>query len=163
MVVIEIIKGNLLDSARVEGEWYIAQQCNCNTKKPHGLSETISKQWPYADPYQTRIGGPDTPGTVVTMKPADRDDGPIVLCLMAQWGPSKPGSFSRYYPNTYKDTRDNRKEWFRECLEVLDDMIPSDEVVNMPFQIGCGLAGGKWPDYLEMLKSCKTHIRIWQL
>lgn len=167
MVVVETIRGDVLRSKPASGKWFIAQQCNCNTRKPHGLSDTIAKRWPYADPYGTRGGGPDTPGTIVVMEPPNpcraNDDAPTVLCLMAQWGPSKPGAYSHVYPRTYQDTYSNRKKWFAECLTVLDDLIPPDQTVNIPFQIGCGLAGGKWTEYLDMLESCQTRIRIWQL
>jgi hypothetical protein len=160
MVVLEIVKGDLLNSKPATGIWYIAQQCNCNTKKSRGLSEVISKRWKYADLYRTRQGS-GTPGTIVIMEPPH--DGPTVLCLMAQWGPSKPGSYSSHYPQTYNDTYVDRKEWFLACLKAMDDLIPPNEVVNIPFQIGCGLAGGKWPEYLKMLESCQTQVRIWQL
>jgi len=143
MVVVEIVKGNLLHSNYKSDKWYIAQQCNCNTVKPHGLSQTIADKWSYGDPYRTRGKEPDVPGTIVFLNPnTDKPDSPTILCLMAQWGPSKPGRFSKHYPKTYKDTYSDRRQWFQECLDVMDQEIPSDQIVNFPYQIGCGLAGG---------------------
>lgn len=164
MVVIETVKGDLLLSKKPGQKWYIAQQSNCNSRKPHGLSQSIVDKWSYANPYGTRGKEPDVPGTVIFMEPSVEDSNlPIVLCLMAQWGPSKPGAYSHRYPRTYRDTKENRKEWFRTCLVALDQNIPADQIVNVPYCIGCGLAGGNWNDYKKMLQDCKTQFRIWQL
>lgn len=160
MVIIANVRGDLLDSKPISGQWYIAQQTNCNTKKPYGLSDAIAKKWSYANPYGNP---PDTPGSVVILEPPAGRVGPIVLCLMAQWGPSKPNAYSNRYPRTYIDSYDNRKQWFRECLSCLDDEIPESEAVCFPFQIGCGLAGGKWLDYQKMLEDCRTQVIIYQL
>jgi len=163
MVIIATVRGDLLDSKPISGQWYIAQQTNCNTKTPHGLSDAIAKKWSYANPYGNRGSQPDTPGSVVILEPPVGRVGPTVLCLMAQWSPSKPNAYSNRYPRTYKDSYDNRKQWFRECLSCLDDEIPDSEVVCFPYQIGCGLAGGKWADYQNMLEDCQTQVIIYQL
>jgi len=164
MVIIATVRGDLLNSKPISGHWYIAQQCNCNTKTPYGLSDAIAKKWRYANPYNNRRSQPDIPGSVVILEPpADPATGPTVLCLMAQWGPSKPRAYSNRYPRTYEDTYDNRKRWFQDCLERLDDEIPDSEVVCFPYQIGCGLAGGKWTEYQKMLEDCQTQVIIYQL
>jgi O-acetyl-ADP-ribose deacetylase (regulator of RNase III) len=168
MVILGTITGNLLDAT----EKYIAQQCNCVTVKPHGLSKSIAERWPYhGNVYAERSAksantaqDPDQPGSVVITEPERSDSAqPILLHMMAQWTPSKPCSYSRYYPDTYKDTRANREMWFQQCLDILDAECPADSVVAMPDHIGCGLAGGNWNTYKAMLSKCSTKIRIYKL
>ena len=81
--------------------------------------------------------------------------------MFAQWTPSKVGAYNRYYPKTYTDTTHNRQRWFRECLEALDAL--GLDRVAMPYKIGCGLAGGFWPDYETMLNKAKTNIVLYRL
>jgi len=163
MVIIQTINKNILDSK----ELYIAQQCNCNTIKSHGLSNTIANHFgPWADPYSRRTKKgpnsttlPDTPGKIVMLK---KQNHPLhILCLMAQWLPGKPGRYASCYPKTYIDTYENRKIWFQNCLDIMDKQNYGR--VAMPYGIGCGLAGGKWEDYEKMLTECKTEIILYKI
>lgn len=82
--------------------------------------------------------------------------------MMAQWAPGKPNKWSRYYPDTYDDSYSSRHVWFKQCLDALDDVV-KDDVVAMPFFIGCGLAGGNWLKYREILEKCKTMVRLYDI
>lgn len=165
MVVIETKKGDLLDAT----ESYICQQCNCVTIKSHGLSKSISDKYSYGDPYKNRskktantTSQPDTPGTIVKLQhPKEPNNHHIILCFMAQWGPSKPNRYKHYYSSTYEDNYENRKKWFKECLDILDKTKYG--LVAMPYGIGCGLAGGIWNEYKKMLDECSTKIVLYQL
>ena len=165
MVIIKILKGDLLNAK----ETYICQQCNCVTIKSHGLSKYISDKYNWANPYKIRpkksentTSQPDEPGTIVSLEHPDIPEKyPIILCLMGQWCPGKPGIYNKYYPNKYDDTYKNRKKWFQECLDILDEH--NYETVAIPYGIGCGLAGGKWNEYKKMLEECNTKIVIYQL
>lgn len=163
MVIIDQIDGDLLEAE----EKYIAQQCNCVTVTAHGLSKAIAARFPHGNVYGKRRKHsrntaltPDEPGTVVV---AEREDQPTLLHMMAQWTPSKAGAYNSFYPKTYVDTRQNRVLWFSQCLKVLSDTVPKEEVVAMPYGIGCGLAGGDWEVYKKMLQSCPTKIRLYRL
>lgn len=164
MVIISEIRGDLLDAK----ERYIAQQCNCVTVRPHGLSKSIADRWSHGDVYAGRSARsrntaqkPDVPGSVVITENGPNE--PILLHMMAQWTPSKPCSYSKYYPSTYKDTIVNRKIWFQECLHALEEHVPSDEYIAMPFRIGCGLAGGNWIEYRKMLEDTTCKIVLYRL
>lgn len=165
-MIIDIINGDLLDAT----ESYIAQQTNCNTVTAHGLSKSIAQRWKHGDVYSQRsrkgqrnaAAEPDEPGSVVITEPGPGSSGPIILHMMAQWTPGKAGAYNRYYPKTYQDTARNREGWFLECLNILDDEVPKGQVVAMPYCIGCGLAGGKWETYKNMLESCITKIRLYR-
>jgi len=161
-MILEIKKGDLLKAT----EKYLAQQNNCNTIKAHGLSQTIKDKYPWADPYGRRkkksnnsTSEPDTPGTVLEM--SDEKSYHTVLCLMAQWLPGSPYKFAKYYSNTFDDSYENRKKWFQQCLDILDEKY--HEPIAMPYNIGCGLAGGDWKDYEEMLKKAKSKFVLYRI
>jgi hypothetical protein len=123
MVIVGTINGDLLNAK----EPYVAQQCNCVTVTPHGLSKSIATKWKHGDVYSGRskksrntTQDPDEPGSLVITTPDKDTSAPILLHLMAQWTPSKPNTYNRYYPKTHKDTSKNRIEWFQQCLDLLD-------------------------------------------
>lgn len=161
MTIIEVIEGDLLES----NEHYIAQQCNCVTTKPHGLSQSIAKKYPWANIYAQRCARsantalkPSIPGTIdISTSPNGETR---IIHLYAQWTSGKSGSYNRYYPETFNDTMQNRISWFRLCLEHLDQL--QLHRVAMPYGIGCGLAGGDWPTYQSMLDLCKTNIVLYR-
>ena len=163
MVIVKIINGDIIDSECK----YIAHQCNCNTVKAHGLSKTIATKWPWADVYSKRVQigtrnaavNPSIPGTIelITNENANK----TVICLFAQWAPGKSGDYAGYYPKTYNDTKENRLTWFKECMTKVDE-LNIDEIA-MPYKIGCGLAGGEWKTYEQILKSAKTKIVLYSI
>jgi O-acetyl-ADP-ribose deacetylase (regulator of RNase III) len=159
MVIIKIVNGDITETDCK----YIAHQCNCNTVKSHGLSKTIATKWPWADVYSKRvqIGArnattqPSIPGTIELLTNGDI----TVICLFAQWAPGKCGDYAKYYPKTYVDTVENRLSWFKECISKIDD-LNLDEI-TMPFKIGCGLAGGDWKIYEQILQDARTKIILY--
>jgi hypothetical protein len=171
MPIVSEVAGDLLDAK----EKFIAQQCNCLTVRSHGLSAVIATRFKWADPYSGRasVGGKrncalpsarDAPGSVrVFSAPKDEKASFKVLCLFAQWAPGKPGVFAKYYPRIHDDTYENRFKWFKECLKELDDNEDIDSPVALPYQIGCGLAGGDWSRYAKALEDAKTEFVIYNL
>lgn len=135
-----IKNANLLDAT----EDFICHQCNCVTTTPYGLSAQIFQKFPYANTYAQRISNPSSrnfarldtqsvPGTIdVTGK---------VINIYAQYGPGKPNSFN--------DTYEQRKTWFKNCLNHIATLKPKS--LAFPYNIGCGLAGGVWSEYEAML------------
>jgi len=162
MVIIKKIAGDITETECK----YIAQQCNCNTVKSHGLSKTLADKWPWADVYSKRVAigsrnatiAPSIPGTIDLVSNEDKTK--FVICLYAQWAPGKPGDYARYYPKTYSDTSENRIMWFKECIARIDE-LKLDEIA-MPYKIGCGLAGGNWKIYEKILQDAKTHIIMYK-
>lgn len=168
MPIIEIVNGNLLDAS----EPYIAQQCNCCTVKSHGLSASISKEFPWADVYKRRkLSGKNKkerkitiPGTIeIDSCPSDNLK---VIHMFAQYSPGKPNSFSRYYKDddieAIKDSFIDRQKYFKECLDLIDN-DPNITIVAMPYLIGCGLAGGSWSDYEKLLNDSVTDIVLYKI
>ena len=86
-----------------------------------------------------------------------------VICMFAQWCPGKPGVYSHYYPSDYDDTVVNRFAWFKQCLVKIDEDDKIDGPVAMPYNIGCGLAGGYWPAYRKALDEVETDVILYKL
>src|SRR6478672_1386642 len=97
-----IVRGDLLTSTCDA----IVQHCNCVTIIPHGLSATIATKFPYADIYSTRTAqsrntatpaSRGSPGDLVLCWPLDGQTGPVVVCLMSQICPGRPGQWAERY------------------------------------------------------------------
>lgn len=155
----KIIEGDLLNCKEV----YIVQQCNCLTVYPHGLSKSIADKFPWADPYSSRTKVPGRnlavqedrpqPGTIkILTSPKNISEIPKnVICMFAQWGPGTPLKFTSY-PDYKIDTRENREKWFQECLDKIAGIKDSGiKELAFPYKIGCGLAGGNWSRYRNMI------------
>jgi O-acetyl-ADP-ribose deacetylase (regulator of RNase III) len=121
----EEIKGNLLNSKTT----YIAHQCNCVSTLSSGLAQSIFCKYPYANTYTTKR----TPGTISVHR--------NVINMYAQIYPGKSK-----YPN---DTPDLRIQYFKSCLNEISKL--KGESIAFPYNIGCGLAGGDWQKYKQLI------------
>lgn len=145
----------------------IVQQCNCVTVKSHGLAQSIKEKYPYGDIYSRRkkrsenqVKTPDTPGKTVICKPENNLSEPHIACLLAQFYPGKAGNYySKYYKYEGLDIDDsnkNRVKWFEKALIDLEEQLKKDYTyikdIAFPYQIGCGLAGGQWKNYISLIK-----------
>src|SRR5579862_2431257 len=141
-------------------EEYIVHQCNCVTTTTAGLATAISKQFPFANPYSNRRPDPNRPSRCQqedAAKPGTRQiwrsedgKGPAFIGLYAQYGPGRPS-------NKDHDTAKDREEWFKKCLELIDE-VKGVKSIALPWQIGCGLAGGRWATYEKIIKDwAETH------
>ena len=135
----------------------IIQQCNCISRKPHGLSQQINNRFDYCKMYINRPGkSPNTatvpaiPGTIEIWK----GNGPDIICLLAQYGMGKPGSFG----NTIPDTPELRLKWFAEALNRIDEK--EYKSLAVPWKIGCGLAGGSWDLYQPLIEELDRRIPV---
>ena len=149
-------------------EIYILQQCNCLTVTSHGLSKTLADHFDHGDAYKDRrrvgrrnLAIPEdrsVPGTVTIL---DGDSGPSIICVYGQYRPGKTNS--RYsYPTEYPDTLSDRLKYFEECLDGLIEFFGEETsecpTIAVPFNIGCGLAGGRWDRYLALLNT--FHLQL---
>ncbi len=119
----------------------LAQQCNCTSKRPMGLSTSIFQAFPLANIYRGRTKD-STPGTIVVSS-----TNPRIINILAQYHPGKPRG---------DDTAQQRLLWFRQALQELGRYHFAS--VAFPGKIGCGLAGGDWNRYHEELANfARTH------
>ena len=147
--------GDLLDAE----EEYILQQCDCVACKPHGLSAAIEKKFPFADPYSRRrsLGQRNfavkedqpNPGSIQLLE--HEDCSKTVICMYAQYGMGTPYNHTNKGSKAIPDSFQLRQEWFKLCLEQVAEQVAPGSTLAMPFQIGCGLAGGDWKVYNQMI------------
>ena len=134
-------KGDLLD-IRGSGRM-ICHQTNCTSTRAAGLAASIFKEYPWADSYKDRDRR--ELGTVDFMHGRNVND-PIVAGLNAQYYPGR---------SSKGDSYGDRIEAFRECLRVLYHYDCNH--IYFPHGIGCGLAGGEWDHYLELIELYASH------
>jgi len=166
MTVTEYILGDVL----LAKENFIAQQCNCLSVRPHGLSQSIATKYPHGDAYARRR--PTAPGRNTACIEDRPEPGsllvlagtPNVVCLFAQWAPgSTTSQWIRRYPfrGDSAETREEREKWFGDAILRLDEHN-LQEPVAVPERIGCGLAGGNWSTYLSVLEKASTDFVIYK-
>lgn len=154
--LIQCVDGDLLS---VEAD-FIVQQCNCLTVRAHGLSDSIARALG-VDPYATRraVGRRNLAIEADRSVPGTIQVAGRVVNLFGQW---RPGAIGTPYFDSYPESPDGREtaalrlQWFRAGLAALKRRIDCAQcavTVAFPFQIGCGLAKGKWSDYEAAIAS----------
>jgi len=149
--MIQIMTGDLLKAE----EQFIAHQCNCVTTRGAHLSAAMFARFPHADIYRCRDRRkPDEPGTIIVRggKPGER----LVINMLAQLCPGRP-----VVADDPRDGYAARQEYFRACLQKVAE-IKGIQSVAFPYQVGCGLAGGSWPVYYNLLQefASRTPARV---
>ncbi len=154
-MALQMKEGDLLNAT----EDYIVQQCCCTACRPHGLSQSIAKQFKHGNVYALRkpiAPGKNTarpedrpvPGTAIIL--GDGQTGRYIACLFAQYAMGKPGKYESF---GVPDTEEDRLQYFQQALEDLSSKIPETSSLAFPCRIGCGLAGGNWARYRKILEN----------
>jgi hypothetical protein len=129
-------------------EPFLIHQCNCVSKGARGLAKSLFQAFPAANVYARRAG-PSTPGGIDL---AAASPALTVVGLFAQYRAGDPA------PLGQEDSAAARLAWFSQGLEAFAARagLPHPPTrtthVAMPYLIGCGLAGGHWPDYLAAIE-----------
>lgn len=132
----------------------IAHQCNCKTRgEAKGVAAIIHSSYPYADVYRqegtVRLpgravfhGGTTAAGSLQNFSNLK----PLVVSLFGQLYPGRPGA-------SY-DTEELRLGWMQQALHEMAEGLKKHRAphVAVPYRMGCGLAGGKWSNYIYLLK-----------
>lgn len=161
--MIHLINNSLLNAE----EQYIAHQCNCVSTNAAGLASAIFGQFPHANSYLERIDSnaktikslgdgqvvvkqvngnvADTMGTIKIF--GNGKDERYVINMFAQFFPGKTQQ-----PFSNRDGIRARERAFENCLQHIAK-LPNLKSIAFPHRIGCGLAGGDWDVYIEMLKT----------
>lgn len=135
-------------------ELYLIHQCNCISISAKGLAKTIFELYPEANTYINPQFKREV-GTISCHKISTTDKTIINIYAQRYPGISK-----------YNDTTNQRIIWFKSCLNLISE-IPNIQSIAVPYKIGCGLAGGNWEKYLDILnnfvKDNKIDIIIYKL
>lgn len=147
--------GDLLKILDVDA---IVHQVNCLCVRAHGLSKQIVEKFPWSNIYSQRQAEGNKnlaverdrgiPGTIKIFK-SPVFLRPDIICFLSQWNFGTPDQSYRNIP-PHADTRRSRLNWFRECLTQLENH--NITTVGIPWQIGCGLGGGDWNTYFELME-----------
>ena len=143
---VKVVTGNILDCQ----EEVIFHQCNCVSTEVKGLAESLFEKYPYSNTYKNRTQNKSVPGTV-DVCPGDK----III-----------NAYAQYYPGRAKYANDNqtkRIEFFNNCLnQLLSIESITGKDIAMPYNIGCGMAGGDWQTYYDIICqfSLKNNINI---
>lgn len=154
-MIAQMVKGDLLDAK----EKYIAHQCNAVTNQAGGLAYYIFKKFPHSDiykhrPFPYKAVGDDFPGHCIIKGDGKKDR--FVVNMIAQYYPGSPTNII-----SLLDGLQVREGYFNTCLKQLLHM-PDVESIAFPYKIGCGLAGGNWVNYLNMLESFAIELKYLQ-
>ena len=140
--MIKVVRGDLLESEAK----YITHQTNCiSTGRAAGLARHLFDKFPHADTYANREEM-DKPGTIVVR--GNGEDQRYVINLMGQRLPGGPGK--------YDSPQDRKSYFFKGLLEIAK--IEDLESVAFPTFIGCGIGGGDWRVYLDLLLKFSDYV-----
>ncbi len=119
------------------------------------LAKNINNKYKYANRYIRRIDSKinDTPGEIYIESDLENNNNPIIVCLCGQYTPGKPYRDIKLNNNYINETYELRELWFRQCLDKLYNYLVNldNKKIGFPFNIGCGLAGGIWNNYYNMI------------
>lgn len=126
----KIVAGDILT---FHENYYIAHQCNCKSSYAKGLAEKIFNKFPNSNVYNDN--SVREVGKIIV-----RDK---IINMFSQKYPSKP---TQYETSLY------RSILFKECLNEIIQTFPNGIPIAFPYGIGCGLAGGDWDNYYNMIE-----------
>jgi hypothetical protein len=144
---------------------YIVQQNCCTGIKAHGLSEIISKKWSDINPYKERRCYKGS-WAIKEDRPQPGDicvydfDNPLstglrgVICMFAQYCHGKCRKYKDPLglDDKFGDDPIDRIRYFSQCLELIASLEPRPQSIGFPWRIGCGLAGGVWSHYEQIIR-----------
>jgi len=145
--MIKIIDGNLLDAT----EEYVCHQCNCLSRGAAGVAAAIFSKWPETNVYHRRGGSASKAGTIEIVH-SPTGEKPHVINMFSQYAPGGP-QVEGY------DSRADRIHWFKQSLNNIIRQTESGASYAFPYKIGCGLGGGDWGAYIDILKTFETYVK----
>jgi len=129
-------------------EQYLIHQCNCTSKHSKGLAKLIFDKYSNSNTY-INLNYKRQQGTISYHINSNLNK--IIINMYAQLYPGKS--------NLTNDTKENRIYWFKCCLNVISK-IGTITSIAVPYKIGCGLAGGDWNEYINILEQFSKENNI---
>ena len=127
----------------------IAHQCNCVTRGCSGIAYPIFRDNPQANTYTTNPN-PTNYGSAQIFK-ANGKPYKYIANIYGQYDVGHPR------PLTI-DSAEMRRMAFSQGLDIVYDWMMENGCTSIAFPkgIGCGLAGGDWEDYHQMILNMST-------
>ncbi|KAL0221821.1 hypothetical protein RCL1_001675 [Eukaryota sp. TZLM3-RCL] len=125
--------------------------------KAAGFAKVLFQRFPYCNFYRDP-NACSVPGNIVVRCPPTGRSGPIIIGLNGQTSLGKP---------RHELERNQRYNYFVLGLRNLTQWLAKNRVQNskhipttigVPFNIGCGLAGGIWSDYERALNTFANEL-----
>ena len=183
------ITGDLIKLYHTDPTAIIVQINNCVARRAHYRSFTweLAQVLPYADPYAERKEGaypnladakyrPELGSIQLRRPPASvNSPSPTIACCFAQY---RMGNCESIYYNKAprvddeylihsleKDNYVQRLTYFARSLHGLYTLLKNErskcyKKVIMPKYIGCGLAGGKWEHYENLISKFTSKLKM---
>ena len=130
------------DLTKFTGAELVCHQCNATSNRSFGLSSSMFKAYPYANIYSGKLKVvARSPGTIIARTSQGKQ---TIVNMIAQVNPGKPSKHDY-------DNYEARVEYFGQCLDAIDREFPNVKTIAMPYGIGCGLAGGDWKLYANLI------------
>ncbi len=143
----------------------IVHQCNTTTSYARGLAQFVFDRYPYANVYDPQLALANgclqrVPGKIHIAKPIKT--GKIVINLFGQKYKGQPG---KYCPENDIETAQDREDYFYDgLLDIIRnrDQLHGDNInltIAFPHGIGCGMAGGNWNKYMDMIRNFAMQLQ----
>ena len=145
--MLEIVDGDLLDTKCK----LIMHQVNCKGVMGAGVARVIAKRYPEVEKqYKEWCTNLEGQGLLGSAHLEYTNDGKIVISLFAQY------SYGRDKQHTNYNAFDNG---LGEAIDILRWRHPdlSPFTIAIPYEIGCGLAGGDWNKIVRILEWQEEH------
>ena len=138
---IKTVHGDLLDAfdSPIKAD-VIAHQTNLKTSRPAGVAKALFDKFRWSNIYSRTKEERCKPGEASAC--FDPDTTRVIIGLNGQIGPGKPKR---------GDTRSDRLGYFETAFIAMLQWM-KEGTVAIPYNIGCGLAGGNWTDYKDIIK-----------
>jgi len=142
----------------------ITQQCNCKGAMGAGIALAIKKKWPvvyeqYIEKYKEQYIRKHTPNTGGWV-PGDiqfvRVTPNLLVCNMA-------GQDGYGRDRCYTDMGAVDEMFFNLAEAVFYMDLADRPSIYIPYRMGCGLAGGNWTTYLEIIEKYVSDAIICRL
>ena len=146
--MIKIVSGDI----RTAKENYIVQQVNCQGAMGSGVAKAIYTKWPRVRKVYKEFCSQYDPamllGQVLYISANDyntklSDRYPIIVNCFAQLDYRRKNDVSEKCYTNYAA--------FLKCMKKIEQDLKSSPIA-MPYNIGCGLAGGDWGVIFDLLK-----------
>lgn len=142
--MIEIKQGNLFDAPT----GYICHQVNCRGVMGKGVAKTFKEKYPEAFTRYNWFCNNYTARTLLGKIMVYKN----TICMFAQ--------------DDYRGQKRNTNYIaFDDCCSKIKEVVSPNDIINMPYGIGCGLGGGDWEKIFNiLLEQFKDYsVILWKL